>query len=364
MHDDIDWQRLGKYIAGECSPRERREVDAWIEGDPSRKKFLEHLRRIWEAAERPPADGPDFPLDMEAEWKDMQEKMRASEQVSPSPGDRSPAEPSRSSRGRPTRSNAPRSGNGMHQKYALLLVLLVGGLFLAQQFWGTPGTGDASSDRIVVTERGERSRLQLPDGSKVMLNVDSELRFARVFGRNERVVHLDGEAFFDVASDSTRPFVVQTNKGKVGVHGTAFNVRSYSDEDVQVAVKEGRVSLEPRQATSGGAGVELEPGELGQVTDEDAIVTQRQVRMDSYFGWTEGRLVFRDTALPDVATRLDRWFGLEFRIQDARLDSLRLTANLKSQSVRDVLDVISRSLGIQYRIDNNAVLLAPKEEGR
>ena len=78
-----------------------------------------------------------------------------------------------------------------------------------------------------------------------------------------------------------------------------------------------------------------------------------------FVGWTKGRLVFRNATLPEVAARLERWYGLEVKIQDPSLRDLQLTANLRSQALRDVLDIVAASLRIEYRIEEGRVLLIP-----
>ena len=85
------------------------------------------------------------------------------------------------------------------------------------------------------------------------------------------------------------------------------------------------------------------------VTEESSILP--------FVGWTKGRLVFRNATLPEVAARLERWYGLEVKIQDPSLRDLQLTANLRSQALGDVLDIVAASLRIEYRIEEGRVLL-------
>ena len=249
---------------------------------------------------------------------------------------------------------------------ATVLLLLLGGVVL----WRAGFLGESVQEsmyREAVTERGERATLRLSDGTKVKLNASSTLRFPRSFSdRNQRVVHLSGEAYFDVRSDPEHLFIVKARDVSVDVHGTAFNVRARPErEDVHVAVEEGGVSLQTQKAgTTEKEEVKLSSGEVGRVVGGSMLVTTDQVDLETHIGWTEGRLVFENPSLPEVAARLGRWYNLEFVIQDASLRSLRLTANLKSQSPTEVLDVITASLGIRYRIDQDTVSLIPKESSQ
>ena len=209
-------------------------------------------------------------------------------------------------------------------------------------------------------ERGERANIHLADGTHVTLNVDSRLRMPASFPASSRTVYLEGEAYFDVATDSTRPFIVYANDAIIDVHGTSFNVRSYpEDQRVQVAVVEGAVSLRSQQSAQQAPGARLESGQIGQLRADDARVTTETVTdVAPLIGWMQGRLVFQEAPLTEVTARLERWYNMQFHLADPRLDSLRLTANLKSRSVANVLDVVSASLGIQYHIQDNTVILA------
>lgn len=366
MNDRTPWSRLAKFIAGECSPEEKREVEEWIGADPSREEFVEQLRHIWRAAGESTTDLPDSQLDLESEWGELHAKMRAESQSSSSSAASPTQEPSRSRR-RPTRPNTRGAswktrGGGV----VAILVLLIGGAVLWGPWRSSVDSEGETQYREVVTERGERATLRLSDGSKVKLNVSSTLRFPVAFGNQDRrVVHLSGEAYFDVSADTTQPFVVRTGNAEVGVHGTAFNVRAYPNgEDVQVAVKEGNVSLHAEEDRTTEKKVELRTGEVGRVTEMSTLVTTKPANLEAHIGWTEGRLVFEDTPLSKVAVRLERWYSMEFVIQDSSLRSLRLTADLESKSLRNVLDVITASLGIRYRVDRDTVFLMSREPSR
>lgn len=358
VNDHAPWTLLAKYFAGECSPTEEREVEEWIDEDPSRKELLKQLYSIWKTAGASTSSPSEDRLDMESEWQELRAQMPPDDQ--PSSTDDRPAREARSERltSRPfsQKSLLNRESVGA----AMVVLLLVGGALLVQHLQGSLGESNGETNyREVVTERGERASLQLSDGTSVKLNVSSTLRVSDEFNSNQRVVHLTGGAYFDVATDSTRPFIVQTEDASVDVHGTSFDVRAYPDGErrVQVAVEEGSVSLRPQQDDDVQQGAELGAGEVGWLAGQEKAVMIETADVETYLGWTEGRLVFEDTPLSEVAVRLERWYNLDVNVRDDSLRSLRLTANLKSHSVRNILDVISASLGIRYQVNENTVLL-------
>lgn len=356
MSHTIDWQLLSKYLADECAPAEARAVDAWIEADPARQQLMNELKSIWEASDAPSPLAADA-MDLDAEWSRLSEAMTAAE---PPPTSRRQHR-SNDRPARHTQRHRPPSGvPSLHKAlYALLAgLLLIGSLWLGIERWAP--AADEAAFREVIAERGERAAVQLVDGTNVTLNVDSRLRIPTAFDETHRTVYLEGEAYFDVATDSTRPFIVHTGDAVVNVHGTAFNVRSYpEDRRVQVAVVEGAVSLHPQASDASKRGARLEPGQVGRLAARDTTVMTRTVDdVKTMIGWVDGRLIFENEALPEVAARLARWYNLRFDIADPALDSLRLTANLKSRSAENVLDVITASLGIEYRMHQNTVVLS------
>jgi transmembrane sensor len=358
--DSIDWDVLARYLAGTSSADETRAVETWLKADPARRRLLDELEAIWVASDTPPSSLDDATLD--ADWDRLAAAMDA---TAPS-GDRtssSASRPHRPARRRRTqRAHAPSLHNAL---YVLLAgLLLVGSLWVGLERWG-PRTGSDPAFREVIAERGERANIQLVDGTKVTLNVDSRLRMPAAFEGDTRPVYLQGEAYFDVATDSTRPFIVHAHDAVINVHGTAFNVRSYPEERrVQVAVVEGAVSLRSQRTVPPEHGARLESGQVGRLdADSSRVKTETLNNTAPLLGWMDGRLVFEEATLTEVAHRLERWYNLEFDVADPALDSLRLTATLKSRSVQNVLDVIAASLDIQYRIQQNTVVLADHTAG-
>jgi transmembrane sensor len=355
MSNSIDWAVLARYLADACTAEEAATIDAWLDADPTRRQLMDELKSIWAASDAPVPTLDDATL--EADWNRLAITMDATE--TPAVPPTAASRPDRAAhRRRPTRSHVSALQSSL---YILAALLLVGGAWLGWTQWGLVQSTPAM--REVIAERGERANIQLVDGTRVTLNVDSQLRLPTSFSPDARTVYLEGEAYFDVATDSTRPFIVRANDAVIDVHGTSFNVRSYpEDRRVHVAVVEGAVSLRSRQSAQQTPGARLESGQVGQLTEDARVTTATVADVSSLLGWMQGRLVFQEAPLPEVTARLERWYNMRFHLADPRLDSLRLTANLKSRSVENVLEVVSASLGIQYRIQDNTVTLADRTD--
>lgn len=350
MNENADWDLLSRYLAGECSESEERQVDAWLREDPENKELLETLRRIWEVSERPRDQDVPTEEEMSADRERLLRAIR--EERNTTDIDR---EVHRRDVSVPEELVAP-FRNRLTQ-ILMVAAFLVGGVIVALQLGGEWDVGtDESHVREIATARGERTTIRLADSTKVWLSVDTKLRVPETFDDQRRRVELSGEAYFEVAPDTDRPFIVTSGSAQVRVLGTKFGVTAYSaDSSVQVVVREGRVALGPE---SGGADrtATLRSGELGHLTGTERRVTTRRVDVDTYLGWLDSKLDFDDAPLPEVARQLERWYDVEVQLQDKALVTRRLTASFDSTSATSVAEIIATTLGIQYRVEEQKII--------
>jgi ferric-dicitrate binding protein FerR (iron transport regulator) len=229
-----------------------------------------------------------------------------------------------------------------------LAVLLVGALAL--YWWQQPVTQTAP--------RGERLAFRLPDGSRVELNSGSTLRYEREFG-DERIVRLDGEAFFDV-TDGSRSFVVRTFNADVRVSGTRFNVRAWTTDPAPstlVTLVEGRVTLHPQNDP--GRTVRLDPGDTRRVAHAQSdSVRAVDVSVDAVTAWRRGDLIFKDRPLGQVLREVERRFAVELTLQPSSLQRQRIYLALRQpDNVEAVIRDIARAQNLRYRATSNGYAL-------
>lgn len=202
--------------------------------------------------------------------------------------------------------------------------------------------------------RGGEYMLCMADGTKVILNADSKIRYPDRFAGDQRLVELEGEAFFEVRKDTLKPFIVQTNRLKVLVLGTVFNLKAYPDELQQTTLVEGKVRI-----TAGDEEVELRPGDRATCWDEKLKVEQVDVR--SCIAWVERRFVFENEFLPSVLKKLERWYDVRISIEDASLREIRFTGNLpKYESIDKVLEILELTARLRFEW-NGRTLIVRKE---
>lgn len=224
---------------------------------------------------------------------------------------------------------------------ALVMVML-----FAVIFWRTrptPTTPSGLWAPMYTTGVGARETVKLADGSVVQLGPESRLSVDADYGRGERAVRLEGEAWFEVKHDDARPFVVRTRAAEVRDLGTVFTVRTLGSAGTRVAVTEGSVALR----TSLGQGEQvLRAGDRGAVA-EGAVTVERGVGTEDDVAWTQGRLVFRDAPVPEVADALKRWYGITLVVRDPQLANRHLTASFGTETADQAVAVVAAALGGQ-----------------
>jgi len=239
---------------------------------------------------------------------------------------------------------------------ALVLVVSGGLLWRAVNQARTRTTAAPQPMRLYATVRGERADLHLADGTRIALNVDSRLQLPLDFGRRDRTVYLQGEAYFQVQHDSTRPFRVVAANAVTEDLGTGFVVRAYpGSSGVRVVVAHGKVALGPARDTA--AGTVLSVGDLGRLDTAGVVTVRSGVNVGRYTAWTEGRLEFVNTRVSEVVSQLERWYDLDITLADSVLAARPLTATLGHQSTDEMLQLLAASLDVRVQRDGRRVTL-------
>lgn len=198
---------------------------------------------------------------------------------------------------------------------------------------------------VYVPERGEY-QVELSDGTRIWVNSASEISFPSYFAGNVREVTLIGEAYFEVARDSRRPFYVNIGNARVQVLGTAFNVSAYRDErTTEVALLNGKVRFD---ATDGKH--VLSPGEIAALDKAQGITEVREGDVASIIAWKEGRFYFEDMRMEDLALKLSRWYGVDFAFDSEAARELRFSGGMvKYRPLNYVLEMISKTTRVVFQ---------------
>jgi transmembrane sensor len=336
---DMDWDLLIRYLAGACTDAERVEVDQWLAASSEHRHILDGIQAAIAQSRR----------ELTTEEKGA---MLASLQreIAGAGSEGSARPPLEVVRGGPT--HTPVFGLPPRRRPWLLRVSAIAAGVLLAVGVGTTwrlsrhATPLSPTYSVISTTRGQRLSVRLADGTLVTLAPGTTLRTPSTYGRPDRRVQLEGEAAFTVTHDSTRPFAVQTKRAVTRDVGTRFVLRAYADEsDEHVAVAEGSVAVGPGQP--GGADVVLGKSDVAQVSAKGEVKRVPGAALDSYFAWTEGRLVFRRATLGDAAEQLGRWYDIEVQLGSPKLGALRFTAAFgPDETAPQVLGVIAKALNL------------------
>lgn len=223
-------------------------------------------------------------------------------------------------------------------------------------FWGLKGFVSYSNANNAIAEihspAWTRTSFMLPDGTTGWLNSSSTLKYNLNFNKDRRI-ELDGEGYFDVVTDKERPFRVIAGEITVKVHGTKFNVAAWdNDKEIEVVLEEGKVELSGNDT---GNPLIINPGQLALFDKSDRKFMTEQVETKKYLSWTEGKLVFRNDPMETVEKRLERWYDVDVDVVGAFSDDFRLRATFVDESLEDVLDILKKSIGIEYSINEPGI---------
>lgn len=187
--------------------------------------------------------------------------------------------------------------------------------------------------------RGETFKVVLSEGTEVFLNSDSRLVYPTVFKGKEKIVSLEGEAYFKVSKDVEHPFIVKTGNVQVRVLGTEFNVRGYSPADVRITLITGKVAVSD---TCGTHNVEMEPGQSAQLSTDGTFAVS-EVNIESFLYWKEGFFYFDDIPLADMMKEIGRWYNIDIEFRNSKIMDLRMHffAN-RHQDIFNLIELLNR----------------------
>ncbi len=210
------------------------------------------------------------------------------------------------------------------------------------------------NNRVTITApNGEKAIVTLADGSHVWINSGSSLTYGNDFNRHERKVSLDGEAYFEVAKDAQRPFIVHTREMNIQALGTVFNVSAYSDENYSSTVLvEGKIKV-----NAGGQVEILTENERAIVDKANHSLSTDRVYASDFTQWKDGNLYFENSSFDEIANTLSRVFNVEIRFASEKLRSIRFTGTLGNSSIRNALDILSLTSSMHYEMNGTVIEL-------
>lgn len=248
-------------------------------------------------------------------------------------------------------------------RIAAIMILPLIGISL---YYMTGNKDTEESFQVLHSNYGSTIEAQLPDGSRVWLNANSSLSYSNDYS-SDRIVNLEGEAYFEVKSSIEHPFLVRTSDMTVKATGTAFNVNAYNTDNITtVTLVEGRVSISTPADTT----VTLEAGNrlVYNINDDRLSISTT----DTYnsIAWKDGLLIFRETPLAEVFDRLEQIYNVDFTLTDTVIGSIQYRATFDGENLNEILNLLELSAPIdcitddteQTKTGKKHIVIAPRQK--
>ncbi|EHQ28984.1 FecR family protein [Mucilaginibacter paludis] len=321
----MNWEILLKYINKEESDAEDRQVEEWLNEQKENSHVLEYLQKRKQQLQQPLKQS-----DIHQQWVILLDRIFESK----------PEE----------EQSRPFKLYSLIGIAASILLVSVLGWFYLQQ-------GKSSADKQIFTLQtpaNSRGRLTLPDGTLVYMGPASKITYDGAFGSDKRVLHLSGEAFFDVKHIAKKPFVIYTeNQLAVTVLGTSFNVYSHKNHNIEVKVATGLVGITANHQTKflrAGEQLNYQAGNGRMVTAavdyKDAAALQNET------------LFFKNDGAVGIAAKLSRWYNIDVEVLPSAARHPRFSGEMKDTGINNLMKGLCYATGLQYRYkDPHTILL-------
>lgn len=326
MKKEIPWEAIIQKLKGQTNPDIDDFLDSWLEDEENAALFRE-LQALWRQIQQ---DSVSYTPDTSFYWKELSRRMEGCEKQ--------------------TANVSRRRTLGTRLAVAACVTVLAVLSFLVGK--GTVGH-DGHYPLSYSNLRG-KSKALLPDRSIVWLHGETELSCDITYaGGDERVVRMEGEAYFDVESDKERPFVVETEGMKIVVHGTKFNVEAFPDsENVYVSLVEGSVSVETSTECC-----MLKPGEVATYDKQAGKLSVAAGDVLFASSWTRDEITFNQQTLREICRFLCKWYGVKIDVSPEIADTYRYTFVLHNESLEEILRLMAHINPMWYSFSSENELM-------
>ncbi len=213
--------------------------------------------------------------------------------------------------------------------------------------------------RVLNNPRGRKSRVTLPDGTKVILNYESELTFPKNFTAHNRMVKLTGEAFFEVVHIDSLPFTVESGGIITEVLGTSFNINAFEwTNKTDISLVTGKVKI--RKPDTDEEEVYLNPGKQLSFNRSTSKSEVKDFDIQNTIAWKEGIIVFKDASITEFIEQLERWYGVHFQVHGTPKTRWNINGRYQNEKLEDILIGLKFVYDLEYQINGKNVTLKIK----
>jgi transmembrane sensor len=308
--NSADWQLLAAFLSNNVVENDRNQVFDWK--DKSEKNQLEFrkVEKIWTTA----GETSKYKIDVESAW----DKVNSKASIRPSGKSRSIIQ----------------TTTAYFLRIAAVLVFGLIAWYTAQYFLNEK-TSSAENKML---------QLALNDGSQVALNKDAQLKYPEKFKGNLREVYLNGEAYFEVAKNSKKPFIIHASNACIMVIGTSFNINSNNNGNVELIVNSGVVAFGKDGLKQK---VVLHANDKAVLDSKSGNILKYKNEDSNYLSWKTKKFVFRETKLQEVFSLLEKVYGINIIVKDIELNNLKLTATYDKLEPNEIIKMIKMTFSLK-----------------
>lgn len=321
--NEIDSTLLLSYIKGSVSIVDENRVEEWLQQDEENEKILLQTARIYYAKQ---TQNRILSRDSEQAFEKLQQKRRRSRSISWIPH--------------------------LSRVAAFIVGVIITSATIL--FLNDKEVELIAQEITIEANAGMRTQFNLPDGTVAHLNSGSKLTYPFPYDKNERKVRLTGEAYFDVSHNPDKPFVVSVNddKMRVRVLGTAFNIQAFANEEtIHTTLVDGSVDLELKTKSGEYRTQKLVPSEKASYNSSNNELLIKTVDTAYETSWTSGRLMFKNTPLPEVLRKLSHYYNVQFDVRNAIINTYTFTGTFENKQLFQILSYLKISSNIDSQIN-------------
>lgn len=325
-YEHINFEELiACYIAGEADEQEINLLEKWVQENNENRQLFIQQKRTWQLTQS--SKSFDGQFDTDKAWNQMESELFGKEQ------------------------NLVKSKTinfkPFYRMAAAIAAIITIGYFIFYLVYAN-GKQELIALESTLTE-------SLADGTEVTLNRNSTLIFPKEFKENERLVELEGDAFFNVARNPDKPFIIQSGEILVEVLGTSFYVNAKPNEaKIEVTVETGKVAVYSNAEYK----IELEAGDVGTFNKQNKNLSKTLNNDSNFLAWKTKKLIFDNTSLDEVISKIQETYGVNIRVSNTDILSCRWTASFDNQQLETVLNVLEETFDLQIKQSSEEIILS------
>jgi transmembrane sensor len=367
---NIPWLLIDKYLKGLLTNRDQEDLEVWLKSEPENPLFLKELEADFQNGFSFPGD---FISDKPTTWQKIVSRINVPDQ-------------------------SVFSRKLVYRAVAAVLIplLLVGfgaGWYLQKK---VQYSSDSSAYTTIISPRGQRTQVVLPDNSKVWLNSNTTIKYPSNFNQKDRKIFIDGEAYFDVTHDQSKPFIVNTSSFNIKVYGTTFNVSAYKEDNlIETTLVKGKISItglnikgkkareiillpnesfkyfKNEQIAESKMKNEMKHLATSGITKTTPVVADlpaipkamiiQHVNVEPIIGWKEGKLYFDNETFENLAIKFELRYDVKIHFEDSRVGNLKYTGVFEKENINQALDALKLTTPFEYKMTLKDIYISYKK---